>query len=85
MKTKNQLIAKAIEQIKEDLVSNDTTALAELLAFVPEDALQRFLPEFGALWDEARLPEDRPSNNFMSASESAIDEQAAMYDDKWED
>lgn len=30
-------------------------------------------------------PEDRPSPNFQSASASAIDAQAAMYDDRYEE
>lgn len=31
--------------------------------------------------EERESPEDRPSASYMSASESAIDEQAAIYDD----
>ena len=39
------LINAVIDQIQKDVHDGDFTALEELLAFVPKDKLQGFLPE----------------------------------------
>ena len=44
-RTKPNLIDKVIEQIKDDLSHGDTSALAELLGFVPQENLSAYLPE----------------------------------------
>lgn len=51
----NDLIDKVIEQIQEDLSWSDTTGIAALLSFVPEQNLIEFLPE--ELWDNYKKPE----------------------------
>jgi len=43
--TKQELINKAIEQIKEDISLEDVSALDELLKSCPEDSLTNYLPE----------------------------------------
>ena len=40
-----KLIDKVLEQIKEDVINGDVTAIEELLKQVPIDALQSYLPE----------------------------------------
>ena len=40
-----KLIDKVLEQIKEDVIHGDVTAIEELLKQVPIDALQSYLPE----------------------------------------
>lgn len=40
-----ELWAKLIDQIQTDLSDSDCTALYELLCFVPDDALEKYLPE----------------------------------------
>ena len=42
---KDKIIDEVIYQIKMDLFFEDTTALAELLSFIPADKLQNYLPE----------------------------------------
>ena len=42
-----KLIDKVLEQIKEDVINGDVTAIEELLKQVPIDALQSYLPEEG--------------------------------------
>ena len=39
------LIDQVLEQIKTDIASEDMTAIAEMLAHLPEDILQAYLPE----------------------------------------
>ena len=41
----NNLYEAVIDQVKEDLASNDTTAIEELLSFVPKENLIGYLPE----------------------------------------
>jgi hypothetical protein len=43
--TKQVLVDKVIEQIKEDVRLGDLTAVDELLKFVPEQNLKAYLPE----------------------------------------
>lgn len=42
---KQELVDKALEQIKEDVATGDLTAIDELLMFVPTKNLKGFLPE----------------------------------------
>jgi hypothetical protein len=39
------LIDRVIEQIRKDLDNEDVTAIFELLAYVPDKALEAYLPE----------------------------------------
>lgn len=45
MTNKDKIIDEVIYQIKMDLFFEDTTALAELLAMLPIEKLQNYLPE----------------------------------------
>jgi hypothetical protein len=40
-----QLIDRVIAQIKKDLDSEDATAIFELLAYLPDNVLEAYLPE----------------------------------------
>ena len=42
---RSQLIDLVVEQIKQDLLVNDETAICELLESVSEESLLAFLPE----------------------------------------
>lgn len=42
---KQELVDKALEQIKKDVATGDLTAIDELLMFVPTKNLKGFLPE----------------------------------------
>jgi hypothetical protein len=44
-KSKQKLIDRVIEQIKEDILIEDVTALDELLKFTPVENLIAYLPE----------------------------------------
>ena len=52
MKTKQQLIDEAIHQIYEDISMGDTTAISDLLNSISDDDLRKFLPEYGAFFEE---------------------------------
>lgn len=39
------LVEKAVEQIKEDIANNDTTAIEEMLLNLPEEVVKNFLPK----------------------------------------
>ena len=39
------LLDKVVRQIKKDITNEDTTAIYELLEYVPEENLKAFLPE----------------------------------------
>lgn len=41
----NDLIDRVLEQVKADVKSEDLTALAELLKFLPEKNLKAYLPD----------------------------------------
>ena len=41
----DELIDAVLGQIQNDIASGDVTAIAELLAFVPEENLKGYLPE----------------------------------------
>ena len=43
----NDLIDKALVQIKEDVINGDVTAIEELLKQVPIESLKSYLPEEG--------------------------------------
>ena len=40
-----ELIDKVLEQMRDDLINHDLTAIEELLKFVPTENLVGFLPE----------------------------------------
>lgn len=61
----------ALQQIEDDLDPDHQAAMAAAWEALAKAA--------------ERAPEDRPSPSFVSARESAIDEQAAMYDDPHDD
>lgn len=42
----SKLIDQVLEQIEADIKSGDTTAIEELLKFVPQDRLEAFLSEY---------------------------------------
>jgi len=41
----DDLISRVLDQIKEDVICGDMTAIAELLDKVPEKDLRKFLPD----------------------------------------
>ena len=43
--TKQELVDKVIEQIKQDILDGDVSAIDELLKFVPVENLKGYLPE----------------------------------------
>ena len=45
------LIDAVIEQMKLDIETQDWTAIAEMLARTPEDALKAYLPEFAGQYE----------------------------------
>lgn len=47
----DKLIDAVIAQMKTDIEANDWTAIAELLAQAPQDALKAFLPEFAGMYE----------------------------------
>ena len=49
--SKEKLIDAVIEQMKLDIEAKDWTAIAELLASAPEDALKAYLPEFAGQYE----------------------------------
>jgi len=77
--TKEKLINRVLAQMQRDIDAQDWTAIEGLLAHTPEQHLQGFLSEF----EQER--EDTPRSTYMSARESAIDEQAAEYDDMFDE
>jgi hypothetical protein len=42
---KKELMDKVLKQITEDVMNGDTTAIEELIADIPDDKAQGFLPE----------------------------------------
>jgi hypothetical protein len=42
---RSELIDKVLEQMREDLINHDLTAIEELLKFVPMENLIGYLPE----------------------------------------
>ena len=47
----NKLLNEVLEQIRLDVESGDMTAIAELIADVPDKKAKHFLPEHGAVWE----------------------------------
>ena len=47
----DKLIDAVIAQMKTDIEAGDWTAIAELLAQAPQDALKAFLPEFAGMYE----------------------------------
>lgn len=47
----NKLLNEVLEQIRLDVESGDMTAIAELIAEVPDKKAKHFLPEHGAVWE----------------------------------
>ena len=45
MLERKELIDAVIEQIQKDIMDEDTTAIWELLSFIPKENLIEFLPE----------------------------------------
>lgn len=74
------IVERTLQQIVEDVMAGDLTAIEQLIQATPVQALNNYLPE-----GDIYTPEDRPSPNFQSARECAIDEQAAIYDDNYEE
>jgi len=59
----------------------------QLFTCMPEDGeyYAQDVLDWEEVEEEREPPEDRPSHSYMSASESAIDEQAALYNDSNDD
>lgn len=45
----NTLIEKVLDQIQQDILDGDLTAIEELLSFIPNDKLAGYLPETGEI------------------------------------
>lgn len=55
---KQELIDKVLEQIVRDVEAGDLTAIKELIAYIPDDKAQGFLPEFAGVTDEDKAMAD---------------------------
>ena len=55
---KKELMNRVLKQITEDVMNGDTTAIEELIADIPDDKAQGFLPEVARVTDEDKAMAD---------------------------
>ena len=65
---KQELIERVVEQIKQDLISNDVEAMEELLRFCPTKNLIAYLPE--EEWGKFEGNEEEKLTHLLFASET---------------
>lgn len=63
---KQELIDKVLKQITEDVMNGDMTAIEELIAGIPDEAAQAFLPEVARVTEEDKAMADAAHQQWLN-------------------